>query len=368
MPDGAQRITIYDVARVAGASITTVSHVLNNTRNVRQETKRRVLEAVQALNYRPNSLARALVRHETGLIAMVIPSTGNPFFGELGAAIEARSFAAGYNVITCNAERSVAKADKYLEMLVDKRIDGIIYISSDRSTGQLQPLIRHQIPMVTFDRDFTHFDSILLDNFQGGYLATHHLLELGHRHIACVTGSQMTSRASDRYRGYYQALTDVQAPFQPDWIIAGNWDYESGRRAAHRLASLDPRPTAAFAMNDAMAIGLLAGLSEVGLAVPADLSVVGYDDISIARYTTPPLTTISSCIAEAGSQLCQMLLNRIQGAYDDDVQKITIGCDLIVRGSTAPATGRLPWQKHEEEGLRLPGLQTHTLPTLPPTG
>src|SRR5919199_3705050 len=177
--------TIYDVARVAGVSTSTVSHVLNGTRYVSVETEHRVRQAMQELRYRPNSLARGLVRQETRTLALIVPDNVNPFFAELARGIEDQGFEAGYNVILCNSDRSTSKELAYLDMLISKRVDGIIYMTMSTHIDQLQVLLDNKIPLVTFDREYEGIDAVLLDNVQGGYDATHHLIELGHRHIAC---------------------------------------------------------------------------------------------------------------------------------------------------------------------------------------
>jgi LacI family transcriptional regulator len=328
--------TIYDVAAAAGVSISTVSHVLNDTRFVSAATKLRVLAAVEQLNYRPSSLARALVRQETRTVGLIVPDNANPFFAEMAREIENHGFAAGYNVLLCNSGRSAAKELAYLDMLISKRVDGAIYMTSDMAKERLQPLQEHRIPVVTFDRQYDATDTILLDNFQGGYDATCHLIGLGHCRIACLSGPDASTRSNDRVLGYRQALTDAGLPVDPALILAGDWSFQSGCEHTQRLLQMTVPPTALFACNDTLAIGAIAALVAHGLAVPGDLSVVGYDNITLSAYTVPPLTTMATPIAAIGQHLCQMLLDRINGHLPPEPQIVTARSELLPRASTAP--------------------------------
>jgi LacI family transcriptional regulator len=330
--------TIYDVAEAAGVSISTVSHVLNQTRFVSQETKERVRDAVERLNYRPSSLARAMVRQETRTIALIVPDNINPFFAELARGIEDYGFNAGYNVILCNSDRSASKEVAYLDMLISKRVDGIIYMTADTAKERLQPLRENKIPVVTFDRDYEETDAILLDNFQGSYNATRHLLDLGHRRIGCITGPDSPSRSGDRVRGYKAALAEAGVAVDDALILPGNWTYASGLEAAQALWRLPLPPTAIFACNDTMAVGAMAWLQAAGLRIPEDVSIVGFDNITLAAYTCPPLTTVETPVVEMGQQLCQMLLDRIAGKLPAGPQRLTVSSQLLVRQSTAPPT------------------------------
>jgi LacI family transcriptional regulator len=327
--------TIYDVAQAAGVSISTVSHVLNGTRYVSDETKARVLQAVEQLNYRPSLLARALVRQETRTIALIVPDNVNPFFAELARGIEDYGFRAGYNVILCNSDRSLTKEQAYLDMLISKRVDGVIYMTADIHTEKLQPLLVHNIQTVAFDREYEGFDALLLDNFQGGYDATCYLIELGHQRIACISGPDARTRSRDRVAGYEQALLDARLVLDPELILTGQWTYQSGQDTARQLFDLPSPPTAVFACNDAMAIGVMSFLHERNLRVPEDVSVVGFDNITLSAFSSPPLTTMATPILEVGQCICEMLLDRINGQLPPEPQRVTVCSELVVRGSTA---------------------------------
>jgi LacI family transcriptional regulator len=327
--------TIYDVARAAEVSTSTVSHVLNGTRYVSDETKLRVHKAMEQLGYRPSSLARGLVRQETQTIALIVPDNVNPFFAELARAIEGHGFNAGYSVLLCNTDRSMAKEIAYLDMLVSKRVDGIIYMTMNTHVDQLRPLLDHNIPLVTFDREYTDVDAILLDNVRGGYDATRHLIELGHRRIACIGGPDAKNRSHHRTHGYEKALSDAGIHVDPDLIQAGDWTYASGQQSAHHLFELAAPPTAIFASNDMMAIGAIMFLHQRGLRVPYDVSVVGFDNVELSAFSWPPLTTLATPIPGVGQRLCQLLLDRIQRRLPSEPQRFTVQGELVVRGSTA---------------------------------
>lgn len=327
--------TIYDVARVAGVSISTVSHVLNSTRYVSDQTKAQVLQAVAELNYRPSSLARALVRQETQTIALIVPDNVNPFFAELAHGIEDYGFQAGYNVILCNSNRSRTKELAYLDMLISKRVDGLIYMTVDKSEELLQPLLDNRIPVVTFDRNYHNLDAILLDNFRGGYEATQHLIGLGHTRIACISGPDMLTRSGDRVRGYRQALLEASIPAPDELLIRGDWTYQSGRDAAAQLFALSSPPTAIFACNDTMAVGAISYVSQKSLRVPEEVSVVGFDNIALSAFSCPPLTTVATPVEEVGQRLCQLLLDRINDELPPEPHRFVIQGELIVRESTA---------------------------------
>lgn len=327
--------TIYDVARAAGVSTSTVSHVLNGTRFVSEDATRRVQAAMEQLRYRPNSLARSLVRQETQTIALIVADNVNPFFAELARAIEDYGFGAGYNVFLCNSDRTTDKELAYLDMLISKRVDGIIYTTMSTHLDQLQPLLDNNIPVVTFEREYDNIDAILLDNVQAGYEATHHLIELGHRRIACICGPDAKTRSHERIQGYERALAEASIALDPSLIQAGDWTIKSGQRAARQLFDLALPPTAIFASNDLMAIGVLTFLHEQNIDVPGDVSVIGLDNIALSEFACPPLTTVATPIAEVGQRLCQLLLDRISGQLPPEPQRFTVRGEIKLRRSTA---------------------------------
>lgn len=329
--------TIYDVATAAGVSISTVSHVLNGTRRVAKATEQRVLNAVKELNYRPSSVARALVRQETKTIALIVPDNVNPFFAELARSIENYGFAAGYSVVLCNSNNDLEREAAYLEMLISKRVDGVIVMTGDRGQAHLPLLQEEKMAAVIFDSEDEPLDSVLLDNYGGALRAVRHLIDLGHRRIACIRGPSRSEEGSSgrRVKAYRDALLAADLPFEPAFLRQGDWTYRSGKAETDALMQLDSSPTAIFACNDNMAIGALAALHERAIAVPDAVSVVGFDGITLSAYTEPPLTTVSTSLVEVGEQLCQLLLDRINGLLHDSPQRITVVNRLVIRNSTA---------------------------------
>jgi LacI family transcriptional regulator len=342
---------IYDVARQAGVSTTTVSHVLNGTRHVNEDTKARVQQVMEQLNYQPSSVARAMVRQETKTIALIVPDNQHPFYSELAYSVEAYAFAAGYNIMLCQTGRSPEKERAYLDMLVSKRVDGVVHLTTAYQNPRLEPLPAHDIPVATFDRDYSdsdlRIDSVHIDNELGGYTATQHLLELGHRRLACVwvPGGKSYSRLT----GFERALREVDVEVDPALLYQGDWSLESGWRAAEQLMQLPAPPTAIFACNDNMAIGVLANLHDCGYAVPQDVSVVGFDDISLARFSSPLLTTFATPINEVGERLCRLLFDRIDGLLPAERQQEFVQGELKVRKSTAPPPLALGKQSRTDE-------------------
>jgi LacI family transcriptional regulator len=329
---------IYDVARLAGVSTTTVSHVLNGTRHVNDGTKARVLSVVEKLNYQPSSVARAMVRQETKTIALIVPDNLHPFFSELAYSVEAYAFAAGYNVMLCQSERNPQKERAYLDMLVAKRVDGVLHMTTDHQDPRLEPLLAHDIPVATFDREYSDtdlpIDCVRIENERGAYVATDHLVALGHSRFACIWVPGGKSHA--RLTGFEKALNDSGRQVYSSLLCQGDWSLESGWQAAEQLLQAAEPPTAIFASNDNMAIGAMACIHAHGLRVPDDVSVVGFDDITLARFSSPQLTTYATPINAVGERLCQLLFDRIDGLLPAARQYILVEGGLKIRNSTAP--------------------------------
>lgn len=305
--------TIREVASRAGVSPTTVSHVINNTRFVSADARQRVLDAMAELNYRPNVLARSLRRGETRTLGLILPDSANPFFAEIARAIEDTAFRNGYNVILGNSENELTKEQVYVDVLVNKQVDGLIFVATGDHSPSLEQLVNDGLPVVVVDRRLSDLevDTVLTDNLQGGLTATRYLLDLGHRRIACITGPSNLTPSAERVIGYRQALEERSLPVDETLIRKGDFHPHSGYLAVSQLLHTEPRPTAFFICNDMMAIGALRALAEARLQVPQDCSLLGFDDIELASYVTPPLTTIrqdKNAMAEAAVQL---LLERI---------------------------------------------------------
>ena len=330
--------TIREVAESAGVSHATVSHVINNTRLVSQETRQRVLAAMDALNYRPNALARSLRQGKTNTLGLVLPDSANPFFAEISRSIEDEAFQKGYSVFLCNTELDTERELFYVDVLSKKQVDGIIFVAAGDQADSLDFLMRRKMPVVMIDRDVPNVavDAVLTDNKLGGYLATRHLLELGHTRIACIAGPSSITPSAERIIGYRRALEEAGIAYDERLILRGDYHAQSGMEITHSILRMDPRPTAIFALNDLMALGALRAAAEGGCAVPGDLAVVGYDDLDIARFTNPPLTTIAQPKKEVGARAVSMLVDRIS-RKGDPPGRLVLPPELIIRRSTQTA-------------------------------
>lgn len=327
-------VTIRDVAAKAGVSTSTVSHVVNNTRFVRDETRERVEQAMQELQYQPNRLASSLRSRKTQTLGVLMPNSANPYFARILAAIEERSYERGYNVIIGNVSNP-QREEEYLAVMLSKQIDGMLLISTGNFAHSIDRLKDVDIPVVLVDRppQRDDIDVVMADNHDGGKTATQYLLDLGHRDIACITGPAHLITSTARRDGYIQALHEANIEPLPHWIVSGDFDHESGYRAALQiLQQQDQRPTAIFASNDMMAIGAMRAVNELGLTIPDDISLIGFDNISLSAYTLPPLTTIEQPVDAMGAEAVEKLLYRIDHP-DKNYQRDTLPVQLITRQS-----------------------------------
>jgi LacI family transcriptional regulator len=328
--------TIREVAEQAGVSLTTVSHVINRTRFVSDETREKVLAAMNALDYRPNALAQSLRSGKTHTLGLILPDSANPFYAEIGRHVEEYAFGLGYSVIFCNTERDIQKETKYVELLSDKQVDGVIFVATGM-TVTLEPLFSRKMPVVVCDREFPEFpaDTLLTDNLQGGYLIGQHLLDLGHRRIACISGPSHITPGGERLIGFKKALMEGGLAEEDISILCGDYHPESGRELALELLSQAAPPTAIFACNDLMAFGVLEAAYICGRTVPEELSVVGFDDIDLASFTVPPLTTVCQPKDHFGYRSVQLLVERIADKTLP-IRREILPVSLTLRKSTGP--------------------------------
>jgi LacI family transcriptional regulator len=332
---------MQDVAERAGVSVTSVSHVINETRPVSDGLRQRVLTAMDDLGYQPNRLARSLRRGQTHTIGMIIPDSANPFFAEMARGVEDTSFKNGYSVILCNSDGDLNKELLYTNVLVEKQVDGLLFIAAGLSTNGILDLQTQKTPLVVVDRDLPDatVNSVLTDNAQGGWLATRHLIDLGHRRIACITGPSDVTPSAERVIGYRQAMIEKGIPVNGNLVVRGDFQYESAYRATIQLLRMDDPPTAIFACNDLMAVAVMSAALEQGQQVPRDLSVVGFDDVRLAAFANPPLTTIAQPKYEMGVVAATMLLERIRN-LEAPAQRKVFETSLVTRKSTATVRER----------------------------
>src|SRR5215213_245766 len=326
--------TIREVAEQAQVSVSTVSHVINSTRFVDSETQERVRQAISTLGYRPNLLARSLRRRETRTIGLLVPDNANPYFAEFARVIENAGFAEGYSVILCNSDRSEAKEETYIDVLLAKQVDGLIVMSSTDRVDLLQRVLDVGVPLVVVDRNLTNLavNQVLIANEQGGYLAGRYLVELGHRRVGCIGGPSAGNPSWDRVLGFKRALAEAGVALPSAAIVSGDFRYTGGEAGMHTLIERDLGLTAVFASNDLMAIGALLTLRRAGLRVPEDVSVIGFDNILQASTMIPPLTTIEQPINDLGQATARLLLDQILKRTTEPTS-LTIPTSLVVRDS-----------------------------------
>ncbi len=335
-----QPITIKDIAARAGVSISTVSRVVNHSARVDPATEERVHEAIDALRYRPNLLARGFRRKTTLTIGLLVPDNSNPFFAEMARVIEDAGFREGYSVILCNSDLSEIKQSDYVDVLLAKRVDGVILtstglISSEGGAETVNLIHEANVPCVVIDRDLEDFpvDQLLVDNEEGGDLAGRYLIGLGHRRIACVVGPSDLTPSAGRIAGFRRALGQAGLHLPEESVIRGNGRHDGGVAAVRELLRRNIAFTAIFAFNDEMAIGVIGELQRAGRRVPDDVSVIGFDNIPYASAIFPSVTTIAQPIAEMGDRGVRLLLERIRQP-DAPFQRIILSTRLVEREST----------------------------------
>jgi LacI family transcriptional regulator len=334
--------TLHEVARRAGVSAMTVSRVVNGRGSVDSETRQRVEEAIQALDYVPNRIARGLISQKTQTIGIIVPDIVNPFFAPVVRGAESAARKAGYRVLLCNSEGDLRLEREYIEDLVAHRVEGLLLApASDRSRSSILSLLRGGFPLVLIDRALPDADCDLIvsDNAQGARRLIEHLIAIGHREIAHVSDAEDTSTGRERLRGYSEALEAAGIPFQPELVIRTTVDRIGGYRAAQEILARDPLPTAIFAVNNMTAVGTMEALRERNLSVPKDMGLVCFDDVEHLAVLSPILTVIDQPAETFGSLGVQLLLERMTGKANSRPRRIILQTDLIVRQSCCVGSG-----------------------------
>jgi len=303
--------TIQDVARHAGVSIATVSRVVSNSpHKVNPETRERVLQTVKELDYRPNALARSLQLKKTMTIGIIIPDISNHYYAEIVRGIQDVADQNGYNIILQNTERKADRIVKSIYLLREKIVDGIIFSGGIiHGYEPLSALNELRDRVVVIGRHEVNFPAVVVDNIGGGALATQHLIDLKHTRIGFIGGPQNSTTGIDRLKGYKGTLAQNGCPFDDRLVRRGNLTAKGGYQAAVRILREKDRPTAIFAANDQMAFGTLFAARELGLRVPEDLAVVGFDNVPLSTYFFPSLTTVEIPMNSLGAAAMEMLMN-----------------------------------------------------------
>ncbi|MBA2871237.1 LacI family transcriptional regulator [Anoxybacillus calidus] len=321
--------TIRDVARLAGVSVATVSRVLNQNGYVNEETEKRVRRAIQELNYKPNEVARTLFKKTSKTIGLIVPDISNPFFPELVRAVEDVTNIYDYTVILCNSDEKNEKEKEYIEVLKQKYVDGVILTTNQLELAEVSEL---DVPVVVLDRPLNHsFPSVIADNYGGARLATRHLYDIGCRKIAHLQGPPHVVNAVERFNGYRDEMKELGL-WDENLVILGNYHLKQAKEAvlqAFKEHTID----GIFAGNDVMAVGALKAVQQLGLRVPEDVAIIGYDGIPLTEMTTPELSTISQPIYEMGAMAARLLVKRIEGQPLDQIHYV-LPVQLIQREST----------------------------------
>lgn len=332
--------TIRDVARLAGVSVATASRVLSDSGYpVAPEVRQRVLDAARELDFTPNAFARGLSKRESRLIGLVIPNIREPYFLEIGRGTEEVASRHGYLVVLCNTDRDPAREQTYLEQLRALRAGVILVGRSSYDEAFRQELESHPAPIVVIGRHQLPCSSVQADNVQGAIEAVSHLVQLGRRRIAFIGGPLSSSSAVDRLEGYREAMRRHGLPVDESLVVESDYTMEGGARALLRLLRAIPLPDALFAANDQMAIGAMREARGRGLRVPADISIVGFNDIPVAAFVEPPLTTVRLPLHRIGEVAADLLLRQLQ-SREWERTKVVLTGELVVRGSTAPGFDR----------------------------
>lgn len=333
------RTTIKDIAHEAKVSVTTVSLVLNNKPNtISKSTKERVLNLAKEMNYKPNHMAVSLVTKKSKMIGLVVPDISNNFFADLAKNIESSCEEEGYSLVLANSKNSLSSTQKYVNHFIGRGVDGLIlafYTDEEENTKRkiIENLNQYEIPIVTVDSWIKGLvrPGVSVHHAEGGYIATKHLLELGHKRIGCITGMNGNYSSDRRLKGYTRALKSEGIKINASYIIEGDYQYLSGYKAAKEIFKQDI--SALFVCNDLMAYGAYTAAKEANLRIPEDISIVGFDDLLFSKMLSVPLTTVHQDIEKLGSRATELLLDYMKnGKPKKDFYRLEPS--LVIREST----------------------------------
>lgn len=334
--------TIYDVAKRANVSPSTVSRVFNNTARISEATRARVLQAAQELDYHPSALASGLAKKRTLIIGLVIPDIQNPYSATLARGVQDMVFSQGYVPIICNTDGDPEKELHVLREIYRHGVDGFIITPpqlqiTPEVNRYIRKLLDKGVPIVFVGNRLNdpNVDFVTSRAQDGAFQAVSYLVSLGHRAIGFIGGYYTRGIAVGRWLGYQEALITNQLPIRPEWMVETDLSQDGGEQALHRLLDLPNPPTALLAVNDLMAIGAIMACRKRGIRVPEQMSIVGFDDIPFAALTTPPLTTVAQPTYELGYKAAELLLRRFQQP-NLPPQQVTLQCKLVIRQTTAP--------------------------------
>lgn len=340
------RITIKDVASDAGVSTATVSHVINNTKNVSLSVAQRVRESIARLHYYPNQMGGGLRSKKSYTVGLIIPTIANETFGRLADAIQCILFEQGFNLIVCNTYYDVEMEKRALDTMLMKQVDAVFAIPAEDRCPKLQEIAQHHCPIILLDRVLQDFetDVVAADNYRGERMAINYLIRMGHRHIGYIDRMLQQSHSAAQKQGYIDALGEHGIPYNEAYVVnATGHYYEAGTGAAQTLMHRCPDITAIACYYDLMAFGVIRGLLDLGFRVPEDVSVIGYDNMLVTEASYPRLTTVETPLQQIAETACGLLMRRLQENEDNKdhplaepaKEKILLEPRLVTRESVA---------------------------------
>lgn len=334
--------TIKDVAKAANVSISTVSRVLNNSGYTSEKTRKKVMETVEKLNYHKNMIATAMIKKQTSTFGLIIPDIKNVFYADLTRAVEDAANKNGFNVILCNTDNDLDKELIYVNFLIQKGIDGIIFSTPEVRDNNINRVleIRPDLPVITLGSQVrgVQVNEVIVDNLEGGYIASKYLLDLGHRNIGFIGGSEESYATIERKKGFEQAMEEKGVKVNSNHVFLDEFKIENGYKHSLQMLSKKERPTAIFAANDAIAVGIYRAARKLGLEIPDDLSVVGFDNSEYATIVYPELTTVHTPVYEIGERAMEMIIKETRNK-ETAKETVVFRPTLIERESAAAYQG-----------------------------
>jgi len=326
--------TLKEVAQLANVSTATVSNVINNTKHVSEDLKKKVYESMKVLNYKPNEIAKSLKVKQSRLIGILISDISNSFISKVVKGIESTLSEKGYNVLLCSTDSDVEKEKEYLKVLMGKRIDGLI-ISSSGAGNHYDDLLKAKVPLVFLNRCPEHLPSnmVMTNNIKGAYMATEHLIKHGYKKIAIITGPMQYSTGRDRYIGYKRALEDYAISYHDELVLEGDFTIESGCELTKEIIESKMKIDAIFISNNSMSLGSYKYIKEQGLKIPQDIALYGFDDPEWADVVDPPLSGITQPAFELGVYAAQKMIDTIQGTCPEIREIKYLDPNMIIRKS-----------------------------------
>jgi LacI family transcriptional regulator len=335
--------TIKDVAREANVSVATVSRVFNESGPVSDETRRRIREVAERLRYAPHGVARSLITSRTNTLGALLPDLYGEFFSEVIRGMDQAAQKSGYHLLVSSSHDAKTEIEAAIRAMRG-RVDGLIAMSPHLDAPSLVANVPPELPIVLLNCPMTRhgYDALTIENRRGARGMLRHLVGLGHRRIAIITGAAGNYDATERLVGYRSAMRHAGIDVPNEWELPGDFTEDSGYRAVASLLAITPRPTAVFAANDSMAIGAMSALREAGLRVPEDMAVVGFDDVPLARYMSPRLTSVHVAIAELGARAVETLLHAVANKNAHERRHHRLATTLVIRDSCGT---RLPRER-----------------------